>query len=298
MSSVIRATAVAVLAAAALGGASAAQRHATLTVPTCAAGDPRLLTALVRRRWWWVGTAASVVGLGLQVLALALGPIVVVQGVLTSSIAFTAVAERLLTRRPAGHHTWVAVGLTGAGLVGLLVALRPTTGSGVVPPGGTTLLVGAGCLVVMLAAAAWSRSRARPGSGIRRVLALAVATGLGYGVTAVQLKAVGTQLALGLSVPLLHPAFYVALVLGPVAILLSQSALQQGRRAAAVVSLILVVDPLVGSAAGLLWFGESVDIRRTAVAWAGLLLCGIVLTQRGGTPARDETTTRAGSVLA
>src|SRR3954451_19683291 len=74
--------------------------------------------------------------------------------------------------------------------------------------------------------------------------------------------------------------------------------LADGRGTAAVVSLVLVVDPLVGVAAGLLWFGESVDIGTTTVAWAGLLLCGIALTQRDGTPARDETTTRAGSLLA
>ena len=52
-----------------------------------------------------------------------------------------------------------------------------------------------------------------------RVLALAVATGLGYGITAVALKTVGTQLASGLAGPFPHPALYVALALGPSAIL-------------------------------------------------------------------------------
>ena len=248
-------------------------------MPAYGAGDPRLVRALVRRPWWWVGTLASVAGLGLQVLALALGSIIVVQTVMTSSIVFTTVAERLLTgRRPRGT-IWPGAALTGLGLVGLLVALDPTAGDSIVPPGGSTLVVAAGCLVVMAAAVAWSRSPAPAGSG--RVLALAAVTGLGYGVTAVQLKTVGAQLATGLTVPLQHPALYVAIVLGPSAILLSQAALQQGRLATAVVSVILVVDPLVGLAAGLLWFGETVTLGADALMCAIVLLAGFVLTQRG-----------------
>jgi drug/metabolite transporter (DMT)-like permease len=281
MSSAVGAAAVAVAAAAALGSASAAQRHATLKVPPHAAGDPRLLTALIRRGWWWAGTAASVAGLGLQILALTLGPIIIVQSVLTISIVFTTVTERLLTGRPLRGSAWTGVGFTGLGLVGLLAALDPTGGSGDVPPGGSTVAVAAACLAVMLAAVGWSRTPDRSRHGVERVLALAVATGLGYGLTAVQLKTIGTQLGSGLTVPLLHPALYVALVLGPAAILLSQAALQQGRQATAVVSVILVVDPLVGLAAGLLWFGERVDLGADAVLCGIVLLAGVILTQRG-----------------
>jgi drug/metabolite transporter (DMT)-like permease len=238
------------------------------------------VAALVRHPWWWIGTGASVAGLGLQVLALALGPIVVVQSVLASSIVFTTIAERVVAGRVLRGTAWAGVVLTGVGLVGLLVALGPASGDGAVPPGASTVLVAVVCLAVMLAAAAWSRT----GSGVGRVLGLAVATGLGYGVTAVQLKTIGTQLATGLGAPLQHPALYVALVLGPLAILLSQSALQQGRHAAAVVSVILVVDPLVGLVAGLWWFGESVTLGADAFLCAIVLLAGVVLTQRGALP--------------
>jgi hypothetical protein len=203
---------------------------------------------------------------------------------LTSSIVFTTVTERLLTGRPLRGAAWTGVGLTGLGLVGLLVALDPTAGSGEVPPGGSTVTVAAGCLVVMLAAVGWSRNPDRSGNGVERVLALGVATGLGYGITAVQLKTIGTQLGAGVAVPLQHPALYVALVLGPAAMLLRQAALQQGRQATAVVSVILVVDPLVGLAAGLLWFGERVDLGADAVLCGIFLLAGVVLTQGG---ARD-----------
>jgi len=292
-SAVIGAGAVAVAAAAVLGTAAVAQRRAALDVPVHAAGSPRLVAALVRRRWWWIGTAASVAGLLLQVLALALGPIIVVQSAMTSSIVFTVVAERLLSRHRLPTGAWAGAGLTGLGLVGLLVALDPTAGDGAVPPAGSTLAVAGGCLVIMLAAVAWSRLPALPGTGAQRVLAVAVATGLGYGLTAVQLKAVGSQLAAGVVVPLLHPALFVALVLGPSAILLSQAALQQGRLAAAVVPVILVVDALVGLVAGLFWFGERVGLGTDTLPCAIVLLVGVVVTQRGSRHAAP--TARAGT---
>ena len=213
---------------------------------------------------------------------------------MTSSIVFTVVAERLLSRHRLPTGAWAGAGLTGLGLVGLLVALDPTAGDGAVPPAGSTLAVAGGCLVIMLAAVAWSRLPALPGTGAQRVLAVAVATGLGYGLTAaVQLKAVGSQLAAGPVVPLLHPALFVALVLGPSAILLSQAALQQGRLAAAVVPVILVVDALVGLVAGLFWFGERVGLGTDTLPCAIVLLVGVVVTQRGSRHAAP--TARAGT---
>jgi hypothetical protein len=237
MSSVLGAAVAALAAAALLGSASVAQRHASLTVPAYGPGDPRLVTALIRRPWWWAGTGASVVG--------------------------------------------------------LLTALRPTTGTGTVPPGASMVAMAAGGLLIMLAAVAWSRTPVPTGSAAGRVLALAAATGLGYGITAVALKTVGTQLAAGLSVPLQHPALYVALTLGPAAILLSQAALQQGRLATAVVSVILVVDPLVGLLAGLFWFGETVAFGADVAVCAIVLIAGVVLTQRSTRPATPTRPTPA-----
>jgi hypothetical protein len=224
----------------------------------------------------------------LQVVGLALGSIIVVQCVMTSSIAFTTGAERLLLGHRPSTRAWAGMGLTALGLAGLLGSLAPTAGTGAGPSGGSTLVVATACAAAMLAAVAWSR-RPRPAAtlsaGDAGVLGLAAATGLGYGVTAIQLKVVGTQLALGLTVPLAHPALYVAAVVGPLSILLSQHALQQGRRALAVVSLILVIDPVVGLAGGLSWFGEHVATGAAALTGAGLALtalaAGVYLTQAG-----------------
>ena len=52
-----------------------------------------------------------------------------------------------------------------------------------------------------------------------------------------------------------------------------------------------MVDPLVGLAAGLLWFGEAVALGTDAVLCGIVLLAGVVLTQLGAravVPVRPE----------
>ena len=97
---------------------------------------------------------------------------------------------------------------------------------------------------------------------------LSVATGLGYGVTAVALKTVGTELGRGWSGPLGHPALWTAVVVGPLSVLLSQHALRRARAVAAAVSVIVVIDPLVGLLAGTTWFGEHVAVTPISIAVA------------------------------
>ncbi|WP_433038338.1 DMT family transporter [Actinomycetospora sp. CA-053990] len=284
---------VAVVAAALLGSASVAQQRATRAVPTYRAGDPRLVGALVRRPWWWAGTVASLGGLGLQVLALTLGPIIVVQSTMTSSIVSVTLAEwAILGRRPTARAT-AGMLLTTVGLVGVLLALSPTPGPvGAAPSTTATWVLGATCAATVVALTAW----ARRGRGAAASLAPALATGLGYGVTAIALKLVGTQLAGGWLEPLTHPALYVALVLGPFSILLSQNALQHGRVVTAVVSLILVVDPLVGLVAGILGFGEQVTVTAASIALAAgsgvVLLLGIGVIQGASARTIDPAVTQ------
>jgi drug/metabolite transporter (DMT)-like permease len=246
-----------------------------------------LLAGLLRRGWWWAGTAASVAGLGLQLLALSFGSIIVVQTVLTSSIVWTTLIEwGLLGRRPASR-AWLGIILTGAGLLTVLLSLAPTTGApGQAPSAAVTIGLAGLCAVVMGTAVAYARRVAARG----RALGLAVATGVGYGVTAVALKTVSAQFtASGLGV-LAHPGFWTAVILGPLSVLLSQHALRAGRAVIAVVAVILVVDPLVGLVAGTLWFGEHIataPIAVTAAIAGGLgLVTGIATIQGGGRSAR------------
>jgi drug/metabolite transporter (DMT)-like permease len=265
---------VAGAAAILLGASSVAQRRG---MAATGEEDERtgLLATLVRRGWWWVGTAASVGGLALQFLALTLGSLIVVQTTLVGSIVATTLAEWLLLGRAPSRRRWAGIGLTTTGLATVLLALSPTAGSASRLPSATAMLLLGGVTLALSAGAAW-RSRSPSTTG----LALSVATGLGYGVTAIALKSVGAQLASGWTGPLVHPALWIAVVVGPLSVLLSQHAFRRARAVAAVVSVIVVFDPVVGLLAGVAWFGEHLVVTpaslMTALVAAAAVVVGIV----------------------
>ncbi len=249
MSGSLPAALCAVAAASLLGTATVAQRRG---MGRGMDGDEATgpLARLVRSRWWWAGTAASVGGLGLQFLALAIGPLIV-QTVMAVSIVVTTLAEAVLLRRRPAARRWTGMALTTVGLAVVLLALAPSASSMVVVPSATAIVADAVGTLLVAALAAW-RARVTAAGGI----ALAAATGLGYGVTAVAQKTVGAELATGPVGLLAHPALWAAFTVGPLSVLLSQHALRRARSVAAAVSVIVVIDPLVGLLAGTLWFGE------------------------------------------
>lgn len=263
---------VAAAAAVLLGTSSVAQRRGMAS-----SRGGGLLATLVRSGWWWAGTAASVGGLALQFLALTLGSLIVVQTTLVGSIVATTLAEWVLLGRAPGRLRWTGMALTTTGLVTVLLALAPTAGTGTHLPSATTLLALGAAALALAAAAAW-RARSPAATGI----ALSVATGLGYGVTAIALKTVGAELAAGWAEPLGHPALWIAVVVGPLSVLLSQHTFRRARAVAAAVSVIVVIDPVVGLLAGVAWFGEHVAVTPSALATALVaavaVVAGIVLS--------------------
>jgi hypothetical protein len=285
MSGSLPAVLCAVAAATLLGGATVAQRRGMGASNGGAAG---LVATLVRSRWWWAGTVGTVAGLGLQFLALTIGPLIVVQTTMVSSIVVTTLVESLLLGRRPTPPRWAGMVLTTLGLATVLLALSPTSAAAAVTPSATAIITLA-VVTLAVSAAAALRARATATSGI----ALSVATGLGYGVTAVALKTVGSELGAGWSVPLGHPALWTAVVVGPLSVLLSQHALRRARAVAAAVSVIVVIDPVVGLLAGLAWFGEHVVTTplslAAALAAAVAVVVGIVLGHTGRRMPLEDT---------
>ncbi len=292
MSGALAATLCAGAAATLLGTSSVAQRRGMAGTGDEGArdGSGSLVAGLVRSGWWWVGTAASIGGLALQFLALTLGPLIAVQTTLVGSIVATTLAEWLLLGRVPTARRWAGMALTALGLATVLLTLSPTAGNANPDvPSTTSMLVLAGVTLAISAGAAL-RARFASTSGI----ALSVATGLGYGVTAIALKSVTAQLASGWALPLGRPALWIAVVVGPLSVLLSQHAFRRARAVAAAVSLIVVIDPVVGLVAGVAWFGERVTVTpaslATALAAATAVIVGVVLTHAERRPPAPRDT--------
>jgi drug/metabolite transporter (DMT)-like permease len=80
---------------------------------------------LVRRARWLAGTALSILGFPLQLVALLLAPLVVVQPALAAGLlVLLFIGERMLGER-AGRYEWIAVGAIVAGVLGAALCAPP-----------------------------------------------------------------------------------------------------------------------------------------------------------------------------
>ena len=262
----------AVAGAASFGLASAIQQRATKEVPTTGTLDPRLILELIRRPVWVLGIVTVVVGLSLQLVALAFGPLVLVQPLLVTGVLFGAVFAALLAHRRVDRL--IVLGSLGcvAGLSAFLLLVHPTDASTQLADGWTLLplaitlaVLVVGCLAV-----------AARFSGAVHVAALAAATGVLYGLTAGLMKVVTSQFRSGGFVELFgHPVLYVVCAVGPMGFLLSQNTFQQGTLIAPALAIITIVDPLVGVAIGVSWLGE--EINSSPAALTGQVIAAVVL---------------------
>jgi hypothetical protein len=269
--SMVVAVPAAIAGAACMGLASAAQARATKEVPASKTLHPGLLVSLVRRPIWLIGIGATIAGLGLQVLALGFGPLILVQPLLVTALPFGSFFAAALVHKKLDRVIVGGAFTCVAGLSAFLLLARPTGGldhlTRSAPLG--ELAIGLGVIAVgglVLSSMV---------SGAVRVLGLALATGVFYGVTAGLMKVVAGELRVGLTEPFGHWTLYAVCVIGPIGFLLSQNTFQQGRMVSPALAVITTVDPLVGVAIGVWWLGESAATGPAVLA--GELIAALVI---------------------
>jgi drug/metabolite transporter (DMT)-like permease len=269
---------LAVLAAVVNAVGDLLQRRSMRVDPGPRRGPVRLLLLLVRRPGWLAGLAASVLGLGLHVVALSTGSIVAVQPLLVLEFPLAVIGTSLVFGVHLGARDWVAVAVMTLGLATVTVCLSPRGGDPTAVPG-PTWAVGLGVLALLVGGLAVAGALTR---GNRRATLLGIAAGVGYGMTAALLSAAGTIVRQGLGAPVGTWQVYGALVVGAASFALLQSSLDAGLLLATEPGLTLA-NPLVAVAWGVLVFGEHVRGGAWlvgAVAGAVLLAAGTVLLSR------------------
>lgn len=250
----------AVLGAASFGLAGVLQHRATHRVPWRGAIRPGLLVDLARQPLWLASMGATCLGIGAQVVALRYAPLVLVQPLLVTGLLFAVVFGAALRRSPPDRILLAGAGCCVVGLATFLVAARPTAGEGrltfteVLPLAAGLASALALCLAV-----------ARRFAGLPRSLALALAAGVLYGVTAGLIKIVAREIDSGLTEPFQNWALYILCLIGPLGFLLNQSAFQAGTLVSPAIAVITTTDPLVSIGIGLLWLGERIDAGPAAV---------------------------------
>jgi hypothetical protein len=181
------------------------------------------LRRLVTRPRWMVGQAATALGTGSQVAALALAPVAVVQPVLAGALVIALGLRAVRTRQAPLRLELLGAGLTTGGLTVFLLAAQPAAGAAKPPPSSPTV-VGAVVLSVALVAVATLF-----GHGPHGALACGSAAGIAAGIGAVLISIGVRSLEAGGWVhALAGVALWGAVVVAVVAVLGGQQAYARG----------------------------------------------------------------------
>lgn len=230
------------------------------------ASDGRSLAPL-RNRVWWAAVALNGVGAVLHVVALAYGPLSLVQPLGALTIVFALPMAALFVRRRAGATAWRGALMATVGLAGLLAL---TGGSDAQSLGGpeqlmlATVTFGAVAALMLVA-----KAMRRP---VIRSVVLAGAAGVAFGIASVFTKTVAMQWTSG-EVGAGLPTLLVIAALAGAGLLLSQAA-YRGAGLTAPLATVTVVNPVVAAAVGITLFGEQ--FRHGTAGTLLALACGAV----------------------
>ncbi|MDT4931267.1 MAG: hypothetical protein QOF92_4134 [Pseudonocardiales bacterium] len=233
----------------------------------------RFIVATLAHPLWLFAIACDVAGLALQIIALHLGALAIVQPLLISGLLFALILRRLQSH----HHVarrqlgWALVlaGALGAFLALAAPAVPATNGEGADRlPAVTAAITGAALALVCIGLGRRQRSRGRAAA------LLGIAVGVIYAATAALLKAQTDIVAAhGLLHLLVSWQLYVVVVVGAAGLLLNQLAFQAGPIAAGLAA-TAAIDPLLSIVIGVLIYDE----RLSRGPGGGVVLVGLVLT--------------------
>ncbi|MFF1483383.1 DMT family transporter [Streptomyces sp. NPDC058319] len=223
--------------------------------------------APLRRPVWWAAVALNGLGGLLHVVALAYGPLSLVQPLGALTIVFALPMAALLVGRRAGAAAWRGAVLATVGLAGLLSLVGASHAQSLNGAQRVVLAVLTAAAVLALTAAGRAAHR-HP--AVRSVL-LAVGSGVAFGMSSVFTKAVAVDWTDGVTASEL-PSLAVIAVLATVGMLLSQASYRGGGLAAPLATLT-VVNPMAAAAVGITMFGETFRNGTTGTVLA--LGCGV-----------------------
>ncbi|MFF8948813.1 DMT family transporter [Streptomyces sp. NPDC014940] len=262
----------------------------------------------LRRAGWWAALALNGLGGVLHVVALACGPLSLVQPLGALTIVFALPMAALFVGRRAGAAAWRGAVMATVGLAGLLslVGSAGAQSLGSAERVAVALVTGGAVAALTCAGLAVHRHPA-----VRSVL-LATASGTAFGMSSVFTKTVAVDWSHGIDLGDL-PSLAVIGAFATAGVMLSQASYRGGGLAAPLAT-ATVVNPVLAAAVGILMFGETFRHGSTgtvlalgcaAVTAGGLILLTTERLERtpaaaGAGPAetrpQQESLTREGPV--
>jgi hypothetical protein len=285
VNSLVVPTLLSLVSAVLYAGAAIVQEHVAATSEPSRYGP-------LRRPVWWGAVVMTGAGAGLHVLALATGPLSLVQPLGALTIVAALPMAAVFTRRPVGAAGWRGAILATVGLAGLLSLTGPPHAESLAYGDRPWLAVGVLGGAALLALAARTVHRA-----VVRGVVLATAAGAAFGMASVFTKAVADDLTSnGSSALATAPSMAAIALLAAAGLLLSQAS-YRGAGLAAPLATVTVVNPVVAAAVGLTALDEGFKYGLTggllalaagAVAAAGVILLTYEGAHRDSGPPPDD----------
>ncbi|WP_174189809.1 DMT family transporter [Nocardia barduliensis] len=260
----------ALLAALLFAVAAVAQQRAAAAVPE----GESLVRGLLRDPRWWAGVVGDSGGYAMQVAALALGAVLLVQPILVSALVFALPLSARLNHRRVAPRTWATALALTAALACFLLVGNPTAGDADAPL--RDWLLPLGILLGLIAAATAAGVAARAPQW--RALLLGAASGALYGLAAALTSYVTDRFGHGLGAVLGAWQTWALIASGGAGVYLQQRAYQAGPLTASLPA-VTIAEPLAAA-----FVGFAVLDERLRTDTAGLVVvAGAVLVMGAAT---------------
>lgn len=242
---------------AALGNAAASvlqRRAAAVDLPDTSGGRLIGRFGFVRSPAWRWGAGLLVVSGAAQALALATGPLSVVQPVMATELLFTLVLAAVAFRWPPGAQTWGAFFGMALGLAAFLLLADPTGGVETVPPKRWLISAVPAVAASIVLVVVGKRLR-----GSARAALLGSVTAIGFSFTAALIKDTLGLISGGPGDLFTAWQIYTAAAVGLGSFLMLQATLRAGSLAASQPALTLG-DSLLSVVLGVSLFEERISL--------------------------------------
>ena len=234
------------------GLASVLQRMAARDAPADKALHLSLFGYLIRHKVWLAGIGMVILAAVCQAVALATGPVALVQPIFIIELPFTLLVASRLAHRKLPQMTWWAVALVTVSLGIGLAAAQPSGGDTHAP-----LKVWVTALIVTAIFETVVITFGVRAQGNARAAAFGLAAACGYALTATLMKTAVANLDKGVVAFLTTWQLYGTAVAGVGALFLLQNGLQAGSLVAVQPPLTLG-DALISASYGVTVFNETV----------------------------------------
>ncbi|MEV0911446.1 DMT family transporter [Streptomyces hokutonensis] len=234
-----------------------------------AVSSPDQEYAPLRRPSWWAAVALNGTGGLLHVVALAYGPLSLVQPLGALTIVFALPMAALFVGRKAGSTAWRGAIMATIGLAGLLSLVGASDSHSLSTAQRVSVAVFTGAVIATLMIAGRAAHR-HP--AVRSVL-LATASGIAFGMSSVFTKTVTVDWGNGAISATDIPFLAVIAVFAVAGLMLSQAS-YRGAGLAAPLAVLTVVNPVVAAVVGITMFGETFRYGTTGTLLA--LSAGVV----------------------